>query len=96
MHKKEFQIFTSMKSDIIRRASIWKAVRAFIYFSLSVLFFVAFYLRYWKYKDCIQISESSCFTENGENLISAGMIWIFPSAILFFMGLRLVLLMFKR
>lgn len=74
----------------------WKVLRSLLYFFLSILFFIIFYLRYWKYKDCIQLSASSCFTENGDTLISAGMIWILPSLILFLMGLRLILIVFKK
>lgn len=45
-------------------------------FSLLALFFAwLYYLRYWKWRDCIEAVESSCVLPDGDNLTGGGMIW---------------------
>ena len=34
-----------------------------------------FYVRYWKWRDCIAAALSSCLTPDGDNLTTGGMIW---------------------
>jgi hypothetical protein len=41
-----------------------------------------FYVRYWKWRDCIAEAQSSCVTPDGDNLIPGGMFWG-PIAIVF-------------
>jgi hypothetical protein len=51
---------------------------------LSAFFFYVFYVRYWKWRDCIEAARSSCITPEGDSLIGAGAFWIVP-AVLFFL-----------
>jgi hypothetical protein len=51
-------------------------------FSISLFFFYLFYIRFWKWRDCIQQAASSCLTPDGDNLTQGGAVWIVP-AILF-------------
>ena len=45
-------------------------------FSLLALSFVwLFYIRYWKYRDCIDAAESSCVLPDGDNLTNGGVVW---------------------
>lgn len=55
-------------------------------FSLLTLFFAwLFYVRYWKYRDCIDAAESSCVLPDGDNLTNGGVVWgVF--AVLFFLA----------
>lgn len=47
-----------------------------VIFSLLTLFFAwLFYVRYWKYRDCIAAAESSCVLPDGDNLTGGGMAW---------------------
>jgi hypothetical protein len=51
-------------------------------FSLLALFFVwLFYIRYWKYRDCIDAAESSCVLPDGDNLTNGGVVWGFFSVL---------------
>jgi hypothetical protein len=52
-----------------------------------------FYVRYWKWRDCIAAALSSCVTPEGDNLISGGMIWGLPALLFLAAALRLA---FKR
>jgi hypothetical protein len=58
-----------------------KWIRFAVLLSFAVLFFWLFYIRYWKYRDCIAAAKSSCVTPDGNNLISAGAFWIVPAII---------------
>lgn len=45
-------------------------------FSLLALFFAwLFYIRYWKYRECIDAAQSSCVLPDGDNLTSGGVVW---------------------
>lgn len=45
-------------------------------FALITLFFAwLFYIRYWKYRDCIDAAESSCVLPDGDNLTGGGVVW---------------------
>lgn len=44
-------------------------------FSLAVIFAVAFYLRYWKWRECIAVVESSCTEPGAGNATDGGRIW---------------------
>jgi hypothetical protein len=45
-------------------------------FSLAALFFAwLFYIRYWKYRDCIAAAQSSCVLPDGDNLTNGGVVW---------------------
>ncbi|WP_447773520.1 hypothetical protein [Variovorax boronicumulans] len=41
----------------------------------AVFFWWAFHERYYKYRDCIEASISSCIRPDGANLIGAGAVW---------------------
>ena len=58
-----------------------KWIRFAVLLSFAFLFFWLFYIRYWKYRDCIAAAKSSCVTPDGNNLISAGAFWIVPAII---------------
>jgi hypothetical protein len=51
----------------------------FICFSLAALFAYAFYIRYWKWRDCIALVESSCTEADAANATGSGMIWAIPA-----------------
>lgn len=44
---------------------------------LTLLFGWLFYVRYWKYRDCIDAAESSCVLPDGDNLSNGGAVWGF-------------------
>ena len=58
---------------------------------LSALFGWLFYIRYWKWRDCIAEALSSCITPEGDNLTSGGMLWGLFAFVLAAAALRLVL-----
>ena len=62
--------------------------RSALYLLISSFFGFAFYIRYWKHRDCINEALSSCITADGNNLTSGGMFWILPAMIFLFFGLR--------
>jgi len=43
--------------------------------ALAILFSWLFYIRYWKWYDCIDEALSSCVTPDGDNLTAGGMLW---------------------
>ena len=65
----------------VRIMGIAKWIRFAVLGSFAFLFFWLFYIRYWKYRDCIAASQSSCVTPAGDNLIPAGAFWILPAMI---------------
>lgn len=45
-------------------------------FALLGLFFAwLFYIRYWKYRECIEAAQSSCVLPDGDNLTGGGVVW---------------------
>lgn len=46
----------------------------------AALFGWLFYVRFWKWRDCIEEAASSCVTPDGDNLIGAGALWAVPAA----------------
>ena len=49
---------------------------ATIVFALAASFFTyVFYVRYWIWRDCIAVSQSSCLTPDGSNVTDGGMVW---------------------
>jgi hypothetical protein len=63
-------------------------------FALTGCFAWLFYERYWKWRDCIDTSASSCVTPDGGNLTAGGMFWaIFAAA---FLALALYSLFSRR
>ena len=63
-------------------------------FLLSALFFLFFYERYWKYRDCIDGALSSCTVGNA-NLTSGGMVWAFPATFFLVLAIAFVILIFR-
>ncbi|MEG3859487.1 hypothetical protein [Microcoleus sp. herbarium12] len=49
----------------------------------SSFFFYLFYVRYWKWRDCIEAANSSCTTPDGDVLIGGGAFWIVPAVVFF-------------
>ena len=48
---------------------------------ISFFFFYVFYVRYWKWRDCIEAAASSCITPEGDILIGGGTFWIVPAVV---------------
>lgn len=46
------------------------------YLGLAVVFAWLFYVRYWKWRECIDEAMSSCITPDGANLIGGGRFWL--------------------
>jgi hypothetical protein len=53
----------------------WRQTRIAAYIALAAGFGWLFYVRYWKWRDCIAEARSSCITPDGDNLIAGGMLW---------------------
>ena len=64
--------------------------------ALSAIFGWLFYVRYWKWRDCIREAHSSCITPDGDNLTSGGLIWGLLAAILAAVAIRVALKMGSR
>ncbi len=43
--------------------------------AVAGFFWWAFYERYYKHRDCIEASASSCVAADGSNLIGGGAVW---------------------
>jgi hypothetical protein len=71
------------------RVAVAGALGAAVCFALSTFFAYAFYVRYWKWRDCIAVVESSCTEPGAGNATEGGMIWAGP-AVLFF-GVAVIL-----
>lgn len=59
-----------------RRAACMNLVFAAVYLALAGMFAWLFYVRYWKWRDCIAEAMSSCITPEGDNLIEGGQMWL--------------------
>ncbi len=59
-----------------------------IYFALSIFFSYAFYIRFWKWRDCIEQAKSSCITPDGDNVTSGGMFWAVFAVLFLVAGIR--------
>jgi hypothetical protein len=59
--------------------------------ALAAFFAWLFYVRYWKWRDCIGEALSSCITPDGANLTSGGMLWGLIALVLAAAALRLAL-----
>ena len=46
------------------------------YLVLAGMFAWLFYVRYWKWRECIEAAMSSCITPDGDNLIGGGRFWL--------------------
>jgi hypothetical protein len=53
----------------------WRRRAVAVCLALSDFFSWFCYIRYWKWRDCINAVLSSCITPEGDNLTSGGMIW---------------------
>lgn len=67
---------------------IGSALGAVLCLSLSGSFAYAFYVRYWKWRECIAVVESSCTEPGAWNATEGGMVWAIPAV--FFLGIALV------
>ena len=56
---------------------------------LGLFFAYAFYIRYWRWRDCIAAAESSCTEPGAWNATTGGALWSVPA--LFFFAAALVL-----
>ena len=61
-------------------ATLWLAC---IYFALSGFFTWAFYVRYWRWRDCIAAAKSSCYNPDGteQAYTAGGMFWSIPAVV---------------
>lgn len=69
--------------------SRWPWVRTCAYLALSALFWTLFYVRYWKWRDCIADALSSCITPEGASVIEGGRMWAAPALLFALAALRL-------
>ncbi|WP_082766434.1 hypothetical protein [Paramesorhizobium deserti] len=56
-------------------------VQPAFYLFLALLFAYISYERYWRWRDCIAQSSSSCGTPDGANLTASGSLWILPAGL---------------
>lgn len=66
----------------------WVLIKISIFSLFALLFSYISYIRYWKYSDCIEIAKSSCYTKEGDILISGGIFWTIPSIIFIFLVVK--------
>jgi hypothetical protein len=59
-----------------------------IYFALSIFFMYVFYIRFWKWRYCIEQAKSSCITPDGDNVTSGGMLWAGFAVLFLVAGIR--------
>ena len=69
-------------SQIIYRSPVSRLLMTVCLF-FSSFFFYLFYVRYWKWRDCIEAAASSCITPEGDILIGGGAFWIVPAVVFF-------------
>ncbi|MFN3364488.1 hypothetical protein ACQKP1_13860 [Allorhizobium sp. NPDC080224] len=50
-------------------------IRAIVLALAAGLFGFVFYTRYWIWRDCIAVAQSSCVTSDGSNVTDGGMVW---------------------
>ena len=74
----------------------WLLVRGCVYLGLAVFFSYAFYIRSWKYRDCIQQAMSSCITPERDNLIEGGAMWSVFAVLFLFAAFRIFFKFFVR
>jgi hypothetical protein len=65
-----------------------KNIRLLLATAGTILFNWLFYIRYWKWRDCIAAAQSSCVTPDGDNLVGAGAAWIVPGVLCGLLALR--------
>lgn len=58
-------------------------------FGLAAFFALAFYERYWKWRECIAVVESSCTEPAAGNATDGGRIWAVPSIAFLIWGIVL-------
>lgn len=58
-----------------------------VYLALGIFFAYAFYIRFWKWRACIELAQSSCVTPEGDNVISAGKFWAVPAVFFLIAGI---------
>ena len=51
------------------------AILCVAFAAAAAFFWWAFYERYYKHRDCIDASTSSCVAPDGANLIGGGVVW---------------------
>ena len=57
-------------------------------FLASAAFAYLYHERFWRWRDCIEASASSCRTEDGSNLTGGGQLWGVVAAVFLLLALR--------
>ncbi|WP_067215890.1 hypothetical protein [Stappia indica] len=57
-------------------------------FLASAAFAYLYYERFWRWRDCIEASASSCRTGDGSNLTGGGQLWGIVAAVFLLLALR--------
>lgn len=60
-------------------------------FCLAAFFAYAFYVRYWKWRECIAVVESSCTEPGAGNATDGGRIWAVFAVAFLAWGISLVI-----
>jgi hypothetical protein len=50
-------------------------LKALVFLVIAGLFGFIFFQRYWIWRDCIAVSQSSCVTPDGSNITGGAMVW---------------------
>ena len=58
-----------------RKDSLWAILKCATGFGLAAFFAYAFYVRYWKWRECIAVVETSCTEPGAGNATDGGRIW---------------------
>lgn len=66
------------------RLLVW--LLALLLLALGGFFVCLFYVRYWRWRECIEAALSSCLTPHGDNLTQGGMMWAVPALVFLALG----------
>ncbi len=67
------------------------AVGTIVRLGLAGFFAWFFYVRFWKWRECITETTSSCVTPDGTNLVEGGALWVIPAVLFGVLGVRRLL-----
>ena len=69
-------------------SSFYLATTGCLHLALAGFFAWAFYVRYWRWRECIDEASSSCVTPDGDNLTAGGAFWLLPACIFLILSAR--------
>lgn len=72
-------------------STVMTALKCVAAFCLAVFFAYAFYVRYWKWRECIAVVESSCTEPGAGNATDGGRIWAVVSVAFLAWGISLAI-----